>query len=347
MDHLMNSTEHLYTKNEQINDVSIKKPHLVILGAGASLQAFPNGDKNGKKLPLMNNLVEVCELDSLLDSYQIEWRGKNFEIIYSELKKESNLSKLSTEIESKIYSYFSSLELPDEPTLYDHLVLSLRKKDKVATFNWDPFLFKALKRNYNRASGQVPNAYFLHGNVAIGFCAECNSCGQTWAFCSKCNEPYLPTPLLYPIESKNYVDDEFISKTWTSLKAALQHSFMLTIFGYGAPDSDKAAIKLFQEGWGNPDIRALEEVEIIDIRDEKALVKTWKNVFIHSHHYSVKSNFYNSQIAQCPRRSVETLWARIMDCKFHEENPMAKSLDTFEKLEKFIAPLIEKEISQL
>ena len=32
-------------------------PHVVILGAGASLAAFPDGDKNGRKLPLMNDIV--------------------------------------------------------------------------------------------------------------------------------------------------------------------------------------------------------------------------------------------------------------------------------------------------
>lgn len=29
----------------------IPNPHIVIIGAGASIQALPNGDKNGNKLP--------------------------------------------------------------------------------------------------------------------------------------------------------------------------------------------------------------------------------------------------------------------------------------------------------
>ncbi len=33
--------------------------HVVLLGAGASLAAFPNGDRLGRTLPLMKNLVEV------------------------------------------------------------------------------------------------------------------------------------------------------------------------------------------------------------------------------------------------------------------------------------------------
>jgi hypothetical protein len=31
------------------------RSHVVILGAGASYAAFPDGDKNGRKLPLMWN----------------------------------------------------------------------------------------------------------------------------------------------------------------------------------------------------------------------------------------------------------------------------------------------------
>ena len=54
-------------------------PHVVILGAGASLAAFPNGDKNGRQLPLMNNLVEVVGLRSLLDSWDIDHGETDFE----------------------------------------------------------------------------------------------------------------------------------------------------------------------------------------------------------------------------------------------------------------------------
>jgi hypothetical protein len=42
-----------------------------------------------------------------------------------------------------VREYFAQLELPVEPTIYDALLLSLRDKDAVFTFNWDPFLFQA------------------------------------------------------------------------------------------------------------------------------------------------------------------------------------------------------------
>ncbi|MBU4399752.1 MAG: hypothetical protein KKE86_10510, partial [Planctomycetes bacterium] len=41
-------------------------PHVVILGAGASLAACPNGDALGRQLPLMANLVEILDLKDLI-----------------------------------------------------------------------------------------------------------------------------------------------------------------------------------------------------------------------------------------------------------------------------------------
>jgi hypothetical protein len=54
-------------------------------------------------------------------------------------------------------------KLPNEPTIYDHLVLSLRPKDLIATFNWDPFLYQAFVRNGH--VGDMPYLAFLHGTM--------------------------------------------------------------------------------------------------------------------------------------------------------------------------------------
>jgi hypothetical protein len=35
------------------------------------------------------------------------------------------------------------MEIPDHVTLYDELLLTLRSKDLIATFNWDPLLLQA------------------------------------------------------------------------------------------------------------------------------------------------------------------------------------------------------------
>jgi hypothetical protein len=53
---------------KKIQQPDFGRPHVVILGAGASLAAFPNGDKHGRKLPLMWNIVDVVGLSPLLDN---------------------------------------------------------------------------------------------------------------------------------------------------------------------------------------------------------------------------------------------------------------------------------------
>lgn len=232
----------IYTKDEEINTPNNCKSHLVILGAGASLAALPDGDKNGKKLPLMNNLVEVTGINDILDQENIPWKEKNFEDLYSELS--DNLIKNNVtlqKIEGKIYNYFSNLELPDKPTIYDHLILSLRKKDVIATFNWDPFLVQATRR-CSKISTSLPKLIFLHGNVAVGICKDCKVMGWINEPCLKCNNMKEKTKLLYPISKKNYLENQFISSMWNDFDYYLKRSFMVTIFGYGAPKSDVEAI---------------------------------------------------------------------------------------------------------
>jgi len=120
--------------DEEVADVTMGRPHLILLGAGASRATCPNGDKNGRVLPLMLDFTEVLDIKSLLRSWGLD-PDRNFEDIFSELYENSDISKID-EIQSRIESYFSELELPNYPTVYDHLVLSLRDNDVIATFNW-------------------------------------------------------------------------------------------------------------------------------------------------------------------------------------------------------------------
>ncbi len=92
----------------------IEKPgnwgrHVVILGAGASVQAFPKGDANGKRLPTMENLIEMLGLEPVLRRAEVKNRRRNFENIYSELYEADPGLPLLREIEDIIYAYFSSL----------------------------------------------------------------------------------------------------------------------------------------------------------------------------------------------------------------------------------------------
>ncbi len=55
-----------------------------------------------------------------------------------------------------------------------------------------------------------------------------------------------PTRLLYPVTQKNYNDDEYIKSQWAMLKGFLSDEKvkLVTVFGYGAPDTDVEAVKI-------------------------------------------------------------------------------------------------------
>ena len=144
------------------------RPHVVLLGAGASRAAFPRGDRFPRSIPLMNDLVEILNLKSIIEGLPDKFHNGDFESIYSRLAADPQHDAAKREIETKVDEYFSSLALPEEATIYDRLLLSLRQGDAVFTFNWDPFLFDAHRRNVDL--GKLPEIYFLHGNVRIGSC---------------------------------------------------------------------------------------------------------------------------------------------------------------------------------
>jgi hypothetical protein len=326
---------------ELVRDTRMGRPHVVILGAGASLQAFPDGDRKGQRLPLMDDLVEVVGLGSILEEQGISYAGRNFEEIYSDLYADSSYEYLIDIIKNRVREYFTQLELPDYPTLYDHLVLSLREKDLIATFNWDPFLYRSCWHNSQRV--RLPHVVYLHGNVAVGYCLEDNIKGWIGSKCSKCGKNFTPSELLYPIRRKDYSRDAFIRGEWETLRRALRHAYILTIFGYAAPQSDVEAIELMKSAWGDKHLRAIEQIEIIDIKGDEELWNTWKS-FIHTHHYDVTKDFYKSSMGLFPRRTCEAEWNYHMPEKlaFYPHNPIPRKIG-FEELWEWYSPLIEAE----
>lgn len=229
------------------------------------------------------------------------------EDIYSELFEREECSEIVRKLEERLYDYFASLELPDEPTIYDLLILSLTNKDCIATFNWDPLLIQAYVR-CSKITLNLPQILCLHGNVAVGFCEEHTEFGTVDYYCPTCYKNLNPTKLLYPVKNKDYSSDGYINWCWKALDYFVDHSYMLTIFGYSAPKSDVDAVNLMKKAWGNIEDRPLEEVSVIDIIDEETMLNTWKD-FIHSHHYRYSNSFFDSYLAKFPRRTCETVFA--------------------------------------
>src|SRR5215217_3901882 len=83
-------------------------PHLVILGAGASLAACPNGDAYGNKLPVMTNLIETIGIPRLSNTEHA--KVDNFESFYSDLVTSGNNEKFIAELEGIVRTYFSSVQ---------------------------------------------------------------------------------------------------------------------------------------------------------------------------------------------------------------------------------------------
>ena len=118
--------------------------HVVVLGAGASIAATKrDAEIHDLKLPSMNDLPDVVGLNGVLSHFPKELIQDNFEATYSNIAERDPNNPYLKVMNDLIYSYFSSMELPHKPTIYDYLVMSLRDKDVIATFNWDPFLYQA------------------------------------------------------------------------------------------------------------------------------------------------------------------------------------------------------------
>jgi hypothetical protein len=330
----------IFTVADQIARVDVQRPHVVIIGSGASAAAFPNGDRNGKRLPTMPDFVSTLGLDSVLRNNGVPPPYVDFEGIYSQLVSNPQTRHVAAIVEQVIDGYFSDLELPDAPSLYDHLILSLRPKDVIASFNWDPFLSQACQRNSHFA--KPPQILFLHGNTDVGFCLHHRQKGPRMNGCSVCGEPYESCRLLYPVARKNYTDDAFISAEWDGLKMFLRQAFALTIFGFGAPKTDVEAVDLLHLAWGKPEDRRFEEVEIIDKKTEPEVVQTWSG-FIHTHHYQTQTSFYNSLMARHPRRTCEHLWARLMEARWPQRVEFPREA-SFEELYRWLAPRLEVEL---
>lgn len=331
----------MVTPEEEIAQVQIGKPHVFLLGAGASRAALPDGDANGKKLPVMADFLEIVPVAPILDRAGVEYGGRNFEEVYGDLCTDPDRADVRAELDQEVFEYFHRLELPPEPTIYDLLFVALRPKDVIATFNWDPFLLQAEERTREIRGEGAPYLPFLHGNVAAGYCPSDNVHGRADFICNRCGEPFDSSKILYPIFEKDYDSSPEIADTWRAMKAFLGHAFMLTIFGYGAPSSDAAAVRLLQEGWGPADTRPHEQIEIIDIRSRDDLESDWAT-FTFSHHYEVFGRIWDSWVFNHPRRTGEAWWNQYMDARWIDNNPVPRS-PTWAELEEWIQPLLEAE----
>jgi hypothetical protein len=286
----------------------MQHPHVVILGAGASYAATPDGEKNQRKMPLMKDLPHALDLVSILDENQFIEATSDFEVFYDSLNASGNL-RLQNLIEEKVVSFFDSVRITDKVTLYDRLVLSLRKKDAIATFNWDPLLVYAYRRNGFLKT--LPALLFLHGNVRLGACYDCNQLGWNDDRCLKCKKPMKSVRLLYPVTEKDYSSDPIINEEWRHLEWFLENSYFVTIFGYSAPKTDVDARSRIIDKLSSNRNKNLLQLEIIDPYAEDLTRGNLADV-VTDIHYHNSDSFESSWLSRHPRLSCEALFQATM-----------------------------------
>lgn len=315
-------------------------PQIFILGAGASRAAFPNGDQYGMKLPLMSDFIETVGLTKILRNHGITSLSNNIEEIYDAIYTDAPDSTILEEINDSIYTYFSLLQIPDEVTLYDKLLLSLQRKDAIFTFNWDPLLLQAYCRNVKIK--ELPSIHFLHGNVAIGVCTKDKIVGHKGNKCSKCGDRLGPSKLLFPIKDKDYKNDPFISGEWEYLEWYLNKAFILTIFGYGAPKTDVLAVKIMKDAWKLNNRFNLNEIEVVDILSRNKVEDNWEK-FFHKGHYGISNKIIHTKSFVYARRSCEHWGDAMFDLAPWMERRIPR-YRKLEKLQKWVEPLIQEEL---
>jgi len=210
----------------------------------------------------MNDLAETVGLTSILGS------GENFELAYEQLIRQG-CDHEAARVRRAVWDYFVDLELPDDVTVYDQLILSLRAKDLIFTFNWDPFLFDTWARNSCIDGVQLPEIHFLHGNVRVGICKGCcGKWGRVFTVCPECGDRFSELPLLFPESDKNYEGNWYIRSAWEQAKELIANAFTVTVFGYGAPASDRRAVELLKRAWLSQESHVFKQVEVVDIKKE-------------------------------------------------------------------------------
>lgn len=314
-------------------------PHVVIVGAGASIAAC-RIDKNGKEVPMLKNIHKILGLTDELKKYNFsDEQMEDFEKLFSDISGRIEYKDLQDRLEYEVCDYFSKLQLPDEPTLYDYLILSLTEKDAIISFNWDPFLMQAYRRNI--CVGNLPELIFPHGNSGVGLCYDCKIKGYADCFCPNCFKELEQMPLLYPIGKKDYNSKPVIVNEWKEAQDVLSRAAGLTIYGYGAPITDVEAVELMHSAHKISQMKDIAPFTIINLPDcEKEQREKWTDF------YDVDMLLYcngleESLLWKNPRVSLETLFDAILQQQPRSIEKSFKKFSTVKELQEFIKTITE------
>jgi muconolactone delta-isomerase len=188
----------------------------------------------------------------------------------------------------------------------------------------------------------MPQLAFLHGNVVVGFCADCRRCGWHDDTCDGCGASFTPSPLLFPTRDKDYKSHLFIANEWALLEDKLANAYFVTVFGYSAPSTDVAARDALLKVWSSNPAREIAEIELIDTKPRDELHQTWAD-FITRSHYITTDRFLQSYACWHPRRSCDALYAATMMNQPFKEGWLPE-FSSVGELRTWVDPLYREEL---
>lgn len=317
-------------------------PHVVIVGAGASIAACYE-DKNGMRVPSLKNVHEVIGVTDELKKYKFsDDEMQDFELLYSNIYGKKEFTSLQKYLEDEVRNYFKKLSIPDEPTMYDYLILSLMDKDAIISFNWDPFLLQAYRRNL--AVGNLPMLIFPHGNVGVGMCEECHSLGYADTVCVDCYKAYKDMPLLFPIGKKDYQSNPVIGYQWKLARDYLSRAAGITVYGYGVPETDKEAYLLMKEAYQKSNVKDIAPFTIVNMISQKDVqIQKWKEL-LDDRMVLYAEHFEETDLWRNPRVSLESLFDAILQQHPRSREKSFRKFDTMAELQDYVKTIKEYEM---
>lgn len=284
----------------------------------------------------MADLVSDLSLEDVVRKSGHDPAG-NFEEIYSALYAAGDAATINV-LDEATRSYFSRVQLPEQVTIYDYLLLSMRPKDIIVSFNWDPLLPQAFRR-WRHLGAVLPEIVFPHGNVDLAL----HPGNRHMAFaCDVVGKGgFKPCRLLYPVEKKNYNDDPFIADQWTRVTGSLGDAYFVTVFGYSAPATDVEARQLLKNAWINNPTCRLGAFDVVDIRSREELEPSWQE-FLGPTHGAYLLDIMHTFPMHHPRRTCEALAFTTLQQQPWREQPFPRFSELAD-LEKWVQPLLEEE----
>lgn len=339
---MSNISELLPYRIPNVKNRRLLDPHVVIVGAGASIAAC-SVDKNGMQVPLLKNIHNILGMTDELKKYNFsDDEMQDFELLYSNIYNKPEYSYLQMYLENGVREYFKKLTIPDEITMYDYLILSLTEKDAIISFNWDPFLMQAYRRNLS--VGNLPILIFPHGNVGMGICEECHTMGYADTLCTECYKEYSDMPLLFPIGKKDYQSHDIIKYQWKLAKEYLAKAAGITVYGYGVPETDREAYELMKEAYTKSNIKDIAPFTIINLLSEKQTqMDKWKEL-LDDKMVIFAEKFEDTILWRNPRVSLEHLFDAILQQHPRDKEKSFKQYKDILELHKFIQTIDEFEL---